>query len=99
MKLISITKSTNPEKKYQALFLIDGKEKRVQFGAIKASGEPYSDFTVHHDEQRKNRYLERHGEREHWNDPTSPGALSRWILWNKPTLSESIEDFKKRFHL
>ena len=27
----------------------------------------------------------------------SPGALSRWILWNKPTLKASIADFKKRF--
>jgi len=25
--------------------------------------------------------------------------LSRWILWNKPTLKASISDFKKRFDL
>ena len=25
----------------------------------------------------------------------SAGALSRWILWNKPTLKASIDDYKK----
>ena len=27
----------------------------------------------------------------------SAGALARYILWNKKTLSDSIADFKKRF--
>jgi hypothetical protein len=36
---------------------------------------------------------------ENWRDPTTPGALSRWVLWNKPSLKGSIADFKKRFHL
>jgi len=34
---------------------------------------------------------------ENWNDPTSAGALSRWILWNKPSFKGSVADFKKRF--
>jgi len=25
--------------------------------------------------------------------------LARWILWNKPTIKESIKDYKKRFNL
>jgi hypothetical protein len=29
----------------------------------------------------------------------SAGALSRWLLWNKPTLKESLEDFKNKFNL
>jgi len=29
----------------------------------------------------------------------SAGALSRWILWNKPTIEASKADFKKRFNL
>ena len=26
-------------------------------------------------------------------------SLSRWVLWNKPTISASIKDYKKRFNL
>jgi hypothetical protein len=36
---------------------------------------------------------------ENWNKPDTRGALARWVLWNKPTLKESIDDFKKRFNL
>ena len=58
-----------------------------------------SDFTKHRDEERKKRYLQRHRARENWNDYKSAGALSRWILWNKPSLRASISDYKNRFNL
>ena len=51
------------------------------------------------DTERKERYLARHAKNENWNDPTTAGALSRWILWNKSTVSASIADYKKRFNL
>jgi hypothetical protein len=66
----------------------------VHFGAV-----GYTDFTKSRDEQKKEAYLARHKARENWNDPTTAGALSRWILWNKPTLAASIKDFKQRFKL
>ena len=59
-----------------------------------------SDYTIHKDPERKKRYIERHsGMNEDWNDPLTAGALSRWILWNKPSFEDSIKDFKKRFNL
>ena len=67
--------------------------KTTHFGAA-----GMSDFTKHKDEERKRRYIERHKRREHWSDPTSAGALSRYVLWNKPSLSASIADYKRRFH-
>ena len=91
LKLIAIRRSDKPSKKYSAEFS-DGK--KVYFGA---SG--YSDYTIHKDPERKERYIQRHSKNENFNDPQTPGALSRWILWNKPTLSASIADFKKRFNL
>lgn len=99
MKLVSITKSTIATKKYTATFNIDNKLKKVHFGA---SG--YMDFIQYqHDpvlaNTKKNAYLKRHIKNESWTNPTTPGALSRWILWNKPTLRESVNDFIKRFHL
>jgi len=73
----------------------NGREKVVPFGQ-----KGYSDFTKHKNVTRKQRYLNRHsGMGEHWNKPDTPGALSKWILWNKPTLKASIADFKKRFKL
>ena len=69
-------------------------KKIIHFGA---SG--MSDFTKHKDPQRKERYLKRHKKNENWNNPLTAGALSRWILWNKPTLKASIEDFENRFKL
>ena len=89
--LVSITKSDRKDKKFVALFS-DGR--RVYFGAA-----GYEDYTIHRDNQRKERYIKRHQKNEDWNNPTTPGALSRWILWNKPSLHESIADYKKRFNL
>ena len=93
MKLKTVRRSLKPEKKWDAVFVKDdGKEKVVSFGAA-----GMSDFTLHHDEERKERYLNRHRKNEHWDKPDTPGALSRYILWNKKTLKASLRDYKKRF--
>ena len=88
MTEIIITKSKNKDKKYDAR--IDGK-KTVSFG----SAQP-SDFTKHKDPERKQRYIDSHKKNENWSDPTTAGYLSRWILWAKPTIEESIKDLNKR---
>jgi len=95
MKLISITTSSNPEKKYMAKFKMDtGREKTVHFGQKGAR-----DFIKTKDPELKKAYIARHKVNENFNDPTTAGALSRWILWNKPTLRGSITDFKRKFNL
>ena len=82
-------------KKKMAVFMMsDGTRQTVYFGQAGAS-----DFTKNKDPKRKENYLERHRARENWNDPLTAGALSRWVLWNMPTLKASIADFKKRFNL
>ena len=86
---IVIEKSNLPTKKYKAI--IDNK-KTVQFGQA-----GMSDFTIHKDEERKQRYIDRHSKRENWNDPTTPGFLSRWILWKKPTLKEAVSNINRKF--
>ena len=55
-----------------------------------------SDYTIHKDKKRKNNYMIRHKKRENWKNPLSAGSLSRYILWNKEDLNESIKDFKKK---
>tara|TARA_R100000278_G_C5392190_1_gene136542 strand:- start:28 stop:312 length:285 start_codon:yes stop_codon:yes gene_type:complete len=92
---VVIKNSTSPDKKKMAIFY-DG-EKKVKTTHFGARG--MSDYTIHRDPERKKRYLDRHRDNENWNDYKSAGSLSRWILWNKPTLSASIADYKKRFGL
>jgi len=92
---VKITKSIRDGKKLMAVFTRkNGKTKTLHFGA-----EGMSDFTIHKDPIRKERYLNRHKKREDWTRPDTPGSLSRWILWNLETKQSSIKDFKKRFNL
>jgi len=93
MKLLSVKKSTKPEKKYMATFSQDsGRTKIIHFGQKGAR-----DFIKTKDEDLKKAYIVRHSANENFNDPLTAGALSRWILWNKPTLNASMADYKKRF--
>ena len=88
-------KSDKPGKKY---FIITESNKKVYFGA---SG--YSDFTIHKDEARKQRYIDRHkkNESKYWNKSgiDTPSFWSVFLLWNKPTIKESYMDIKKRFNI
>ncbi len=91
---VKISKSTRSEKKMMAVFYKDGKKvKTVHFGNV-----GYQHYSMHKDEQRKKRYLERH-KKENWNDYMTAGSLSRFILWNLPTIEASIKDYKRRFGL
>jgi hypothetical protein len=96
LRLKTVRRSQKKEKKWDAVFeKPDGREKVVRFGA-----RGMSDFTKHKDTRRRSLYLKRHsGMGEHWNQPDTPGALSRWVLWNKPSFKASLADFKKRFDL
>lgn len=92
---IYLYKSDKPAKKFYIQFINpkSGREKKVYFGQAGAS-----DMTQHGDELRRQRYLARHsGMGENYRDIHTPGALSKFLLWNKPTLSASIRDTNKRF--
>ena len=93
---VNITKSTRQGKKMVAVFYdeVKKKVKTTHFGAV-----GYEDYTTHGDLQRKMNYLERHDKTERWNDYMTAGSLSRWILWNRPTLTASIQDYMHRFKL
>ena len=54
----------------------DKKIKTLHFGAI-----GYSDYTIHHDEARRQRYIDRHRKSEDWNNPMTAGTLSLYILF------------------
>ena len=95
VKLLKIAPSTNKQKKLDAYFQINSKTKKVSFGSKNSST-----YVNHKNDAKKKNYLARHSKlNEKWNDPMSAGSLSRHILWSKPTLSESIKVFKKKFNL
>ena len=101
VKLLRITESPKPDKKYRAVFQTDkGREKNVDFGA-KGMGDfiQYSKESKEEAEKRKSAYLARHKVNEDWSDPTKPGALSKFLLWNKPTLVESLRGYRAHFNV
>ena len=91
---IRITKSKKRNKRLDAIFTSesDSSVHRVSFGQF--GGSTYID---HKDKTKQSAYLKRHIVNEVWSDPFSAGALSRWILWNKPTLEASLRDYSRRF--
>jgi hypothetical protein len=62
---------------------------------LRASG--YSDFTIHKDEARKQRYINRHKNNKNWTKSgiDTAGWWSKHLLRNKPTIKESYADIKK----
>jgi hypothetical protein len=89
MMQVVIQKSKRTDKKFDAV--IDGK-KTIPFGQKGAS-----DYTIHRDPERKDRYINRHKPREDWADPRTAGFYSRFVLWNKPTLKQSVDDLNKKY--
>ena len=58
----------------------------------------YEDYTIHKDIERKNRYLKRSSNQPQDNIH-SPAFWALNLLWNKPTLEQSIKDVEKRFKI
>lgn len=89
---MKIESSNRKGKRYVAIFKFGSK---VHFGQM--LGQTYID---HGDKAKRAAYIARHGGsgRENWEDPYSPGALSRWLLWGDSTsLEENIRAYRKRF--
>lgn len=61
----------------------------------------YEDFTTHRDEKRKQAYINRHKKNEDWtlNGIETAGFYSRWLLWEKSSIEDSIENLKNKFNI
>lgn len=92
---VRLTRSQREGKKYTAVVeRPDGTRRTVHFGAA-----GMSDYTRHKDPARKSNYIARHKKREDWtaSGVQTAGFWSRWLLWNKPTISASKANISKRF--
>ena len=87
---IIIKKSSAENKKYTAV--IDNK-KSIHFGDNR-----YQDFTIHKNTERKKAYLARHKHDKSTN-PLYAGFYASNLLWNKPTLKESIKNTNDKYNV
>lgn len=81
---VKLRKSDNNTHKFMAIF---SNGKTVRFGR-----KGYSDYTIHKDKARMERYLIRHKKRESWgrNGKYTAGFWSRWLLWSKPSFQAAL---------
>ena len=87
--MVEVTRSNAKGKKYTAT-LPSGK--KVHFGAT-----GYQDYTQHGDEARRKNYLARHGGGgQDWGDRETAGYWSRWLLWEKTSLTAAVAALGKK---
>ena len=102
IKFLGISPSTRKGKRYMASFQIgtnkntELKEPVIKYVHFASSN--HDNYTMHKDEERKKRYKTRH-KNDNLENPMSPGALSMFILWEKPSLEEGIKFYKKHFKI
>lgn len=88
---IYLSRSSNPRKK----FMVRVGGKTIHFGF-----KGMSDYTIHKDPERKQRYIARHSQsNEDWSKSgiDTAGFWSRWLLWGEPTLGQSIKKIENKF--
>lgn len=83
-------KEINEKKRFRAFFS-DGST--TDFGQTNPKTGAFID---HKDDKKKSNYNARHKSDLETDDPKRAGYLSMFILWNKPTLKASIQDYNKR---
>ena len=101
---VIIKLSDRKDKRYMAVFYDkENKVKTTHFGyaitddnGIKKYGSTYID---HKNDELKSAYIARHKVNEDFTNYMSSGSLSRYILWEKKSLREAINNFKRRFRL
>ena len=96
MKPFYILKKSDKRNKKFMIIMDDMKHYFGQAGA--------KDFTLHEPQvrdSRKRAYIQRHKSREDWNKSGihTPAFWAKNLLWNKPTIEESIKDIEKKFKI
>ena len=100
-KFLKLQTPNNDKYKYEAVFinLETNKEKKVPFGAA-----GYNDYTIYYKtkgkeeaDKHKERYIKRHDKREDFEDAITAASLSRYVLWQEPTIGAGLRYYLKRF--
>ena len=88
--MLLYVKEINKDKRFEAFFC-DGT--RTKFGQTNPKTGTYTD---HQDKRLRTNYIKRHLKDLRTNDYKRPGYLSMFLLWNKETIPDSIDDYNKR---
>ena len=89
-KLVKVVHTpANSSKKLTAIF-DDGK--KITFGS--KTSNTYAEGAS---DQKRAAYIKRHSVNENFNK-IGPASLSRYVLWEKPSISAGVEEFKRRFN-
>lgn len=89
--IITISKSNRKNKKFQAKM----GDKTIHFGDSR-----YEDYTINKDPSRRTLYINRHKKNEDWSKKNifSPAWMSRYILWEKPTIPDAIKNANNMYN-
>jgi len=92
MNIYTLKKSKRDDKRF--VLIMEDLGHKHHFGL--KGGKTFIDGRT---EKERQNYIARHKVRENWDNIHTAGFWSRWLLWNKPTLTESIKDVEKRFNV
>ena len=82
-----------PSDKTKKIMAVMENKKTLHFGDSR-----YSDYTKHKDPERKKTYLSRH-KKDNYTNLLYPSFYATNLLWNKPTLKESIKNTNEKFNI
>lgn len=89
-KAYILRKSNRKNKRF---VLVNPQGKSIHFGS--KNGSTYID---HKNQGKKINYIKRHKPNEDWSK-INPGSLSRFLLWEKTTLSKAVKNYEKLFNI
>ena len=101
---LKVIKSPTQNKKYRAVFSHYGK----QFKIVDFGGKGYKDYIIYNKEDgkqiadmKRRAYIARHRPKEAqiWKKNLyAPATLSRYILWEYPSLSEAVKAYQNKLN-
>lgn len=94
---VVLQRSNKPDKKWMVrISQPSGRCKTIHFGA-----DQMSDYTIHKNHERKQRYIDRHKKNENWTKSgiNTAGFWSRWLLWGETTVRSSKQSIARRFDI
>jgi len=94
--IATLTKSDRKNKKWKVVIENKKTKKTIHFGDSR-----FSDYTKHKNKSRMEKYVARHRKRENWTRSgiKTAGFWAKHLIWNKPSLQDSIKDIEKRFNI
>lgn len=94
--------------KLKAVFRITPRDGPAYTKVVRFGGYGYKDYPTYYETNsvvaatKRDHYIARHrvAEEDLWKtNPMAPATLSRYVLWNLPTVEASVEYYRKKFGL